>query len=72
LTQGVSDASEITVFKVLGAAVALYVLYALSTGEVFAKRGMWGATARRDEQPLQYWSTVVVYTVLSAMLLFVF
>jgi hypothetical protein len=60
------------VFKVVGAAVALYVLYALSSGEIFAKRGAWGVTARRDEQPFQYWSTVVVYAVLSVMLFFFF
>jgi hypothetical protein len=59
-------------FKLVGVIVALYVVYALSVGEVFAKRGVWGAISRRAEQPFQYWSTIVAYTVLSVALFFIF
>jgi hypothetical protein len=59
-------------FKLVGVMVALYVVYALSVGEVFAKRGIWGAISRRAEQPFQYWSTIVVYAILSAVLFFIF
>ena len=59
-------------FKLLGAMVALYVVYALSVGEVYAKRGVWGATSKRGEEPFRYWSTIVVYSILSAALVLVF
>jgi hypothetical protein len=60
------------VFKFLGVLVALYVVYALSIGRVYAKRGPWGATWTRVEQPLHYWSAIVVYSLLSAALVFIF
>jgi hypothetical protein len=60
------------VFKIVGAVVALYVLYALYAGEVYAKRGWWGATSKRGEQSLRYWSSIVVYTILAVALFFVF
>jgi hypothetical protein len=59
-------------FKLVGVAVALYVVYALSRGEVFAKHGIWGVTRKRNEQPVQFWSTIVIYTMLSAALFFIF
>jgi hypothetical protein len=65
-------ASEAVVFKLLGVVVLLYIVYALSAGEVYAKRGIWGARSTRAEEPFRYWSTIVVYTILSAALLFVF
>ena len=43
-----------------------------SRGEVFAKHGIWGVTRKRDEQPVQFWSTIVIYTMLSAALFFIF
>jgi hypothetical protein len=60
------------VFKLLGVVVALYVVHALSVGEVYAKRGVWGATSKRSEEPIRYWSTVVVYGILSVALVLVF
>ncbi len=64
--------SEANVFKALAALVALYVAYALSVGKVYARRGPWGVTWTRSEQPLWYWSTIVIYMILSAALMFVF
>ena len=59
-------------FKVLGVMLGLYVVYALSIGEVFAKHGVWGRTSKRSEHPFRYWSGIVVYIVLSVVLLLVF
>ncbi|MCB1043168.1 MAG: hypothetical protein KDC35_09525 [Acidobacteria bacterium] len=59
-------------FKLLGAVVALYAFYALSQGEVYAKSGMWGKQVSRDEQPISFWSTVVIYFVLAAFLMVFF
>jgi hypothetical protein len=60
------------VFKILGILVALYVVYALAAGQVYAKRGPWGATSKRSDDPFNYWAAVAVYTGLSAALVFVF
>jgi hypothetical protein len=59
-------------FKLLGAAVGCYVVYALTTGAIFAKYRAWGRTFRRDEDALGYWSAIAAYAVLAGMLLFVF
>ena len=61
-----------TLFKVLGVVLLLYVVYGVSVGEIYAKRGIWGATIKRDDQPVGYWSTIVVYAGLSLALFFVF
>jgi hypothetical protein len=60
------------VFKILGILVALYVVFALAAGEVYAKRGPWGAMSKRTDDPFNYWAAVTVYTGLSAALIFVF
>ncbi len=59
-------------FKLLGALLILYIAHALSTGRVFAKRGVRGASSKRDDEPVRYWSTIVVYAVLATALLFYF
>ena len=43
-------------FKLLGILVALYVAYAVATGQVYAKRGLWGSLCKRSERPLYYWA----------------
>jgi hypothetical protein len=60
------------VFKILGILVALYVVYALAAGQVYAKRGPWGAMSKRAEHPVRYWTAVTVYIGLSAALIVVF
>ena len=60
------------IFKGLSVVVALYVAYALSVGKIYARRGPWGVTWARSENPFWYWSTVVIYAILSAALAFVF
>ena len=69
---GPKQASKTIVFKLLGVMVALYVVHALSVGEVYAKRGVSGATSKRGEEPFRYWSTIVVYAILSIALMLVF
>jgi len=60
------------VFKLLGILVALYVAYAVATGQVYAKRGLWGSLCKRSERPLYYWAVVTVYSGLSVALILVF
>jgi hypothetical protein len=60
------------IFKGLSVIVALYVAYALTVGKVYARRGPWGVCWARSENPFWYWSTVVIYAVLSVVLAFVF
>jgi hypothetical protein len=64
--------SGANVFKVLAVVVALYVAYALGVGKVYARRGPWGVAWTRSEHPFWYWSTIVIYMILSAALMFVF
>jgi hypothetical protein len=59
-------------FKLLGAAVGFYLLYALSTGAVYARSRAWGRAFRRAEDATGYWSAIGAYAVLAVMLLFVF
>ena len=61
-----------TPFKLLGALLTLYIAYSVSIGKVYAKRGVWGAWSRRDDEPLRYWSTLAVYALLAAALLLYF
>lgn len=55
-------------FKPLGLLLVGYVVYALTTGRIFAKSGAWGKTCSRDESPASYWSAVIAYACLAAML----
>ncbi len=57
---------------VLGMLIGLDALYALITGKVFAKHGAWGRTVFRADEPVFYWFTTGVYTVLSVLLITVF
>jgi hypothetical protein len=59
-------------FRALGIVVALYVAYAASTGEVYAKSGMWGQMVQRAESPAYFWVIIVIYAGLSVALMTVF
>ena len=59
-------------FKVLGVLLALYVAYSIARGEVFAKRGPWGRSYRREDGPVRFWSIIGVYILLTAALLLYF
>ena len=59
-------------FKILGALVALYTIYAVAKGEVVAKAGPGARTVSRDESPRYFWSVVVIYAGLALALVFLF
>jgi threonine/homoserine/homoserine lactone efflux protein len=62
----------LTVFKLLGVLVLLYVAYAAARGEVFAKAGASGRTVSRAESPQYFWVVVAIYAGLGIALLTVF
>jgi hypothetical protein len=59
-------------FKLLGVLLALYVVYGLTVGVVYAKRGPDGAAVKRAEASFNYWATIAVYSGLSLALFFLF
>ena len=59
-------------FKVLGALLALYTIYAAAKGEVVAKAGPGARTVLRDESPRYFWCVVVIYAGLALALVFLF
>ena len=59
-------------FKALGVLVALYVAYAVTRGEVYAKSGAWGRTVARADSPEYFWIVIAIYAGLSLALIFVF
>jgi len=59
-------------FKVLGVLVLLYVGYAVSTGEIYAKAGWRYRYVSRADSAGYFWVVVVCYVILAAMLLTVF
>ncbi len=59
-------------FQLLGVVVGIYVAYALLTGRVYAKSGIWGRTFLRDGDAWSYWSACIAYALLSAGLLLYF
>ena len=61
-----------TPFHALGIIVALYTVYSVNAGEVYAKSGIWGRRIQREESPTDFWMTIVIYASLSAALMTVF
>jgi hypothetical protein len=59
-------------FKALGILVAVYAIYAVIRGEVYAKSGASGRTVSRDDSPEYFWVVVVIYAGLSIALITVF
>jgi hypothetical protein len=59
-------------FDLLGVCLVLYTAYAVATGSVYARRGPWGRSYHRDEEPGRFWTIVVTYVVLSVALVFYF
>ena len=56
-------------FKFLGLLVAIYTAYSVLRGEVYAKSGAWGKSVSRDENPQEFWLTVVIYSALAIALI---
>ncbi len=59
-------------FKLLGALLALYTLFAAAQGEVYAKSGVWGRTITRLDSPRYFWVVIGIYAALSVALLTIF
>ncbi|HKE96039.1 MAG TPA: hypothetical protein VKB34_17150 [Povalibacter sp.] len=59
-------------FKVLGALMAAYTVFAALRGEVYARSGMWGRTIAKADSPRYFWLVICVYAALSVALLTVF
>ncbi|MCC6194056.1 MAG: hypothetical protein IT518_06250 [Burkholderiales bacterium] len=59
-------------FQTLGVLLAIYVIYAIASGTVYAKDKWSGRAWRRDETPGRYWTVIVIYAGLSLALYFVF
>lgn len=59
-------------FKLIGAAVALYTVLAVASGKVYAKSGVWGSSISRQDAPKRFWTVIAVYAALSVALLTVF
>lgn len=59
-------------FKSLGILVAVYVVYAVWRGEVFARSGIWGRTVMRQDSPRYFWVVIAIYSLLGLALLTIF
>jgi hypothetical protein len=56
-------------FKLLGLVVALYTLYAVLNGEVFARSGQWGKIISQDDSPRYFWGVIAIYAALALALM---
>ena len=70
--RGGGAGAGLTMFKGLGILVALYSIYSISRGEVFAKSGASGKTVSRSDSPKYFWAVILVYVSLSIALLTIF
>ncbi len=59
-------------YRLLGVLVALYTLYAVNTGEVYARSGLWARRILKSESPVYFWIVIVIYAGLSAAMMTVF
>ncbi|MCW5569619.1 MAG: hypothetical protein KIT78_00825 [Steroidobacteraceae bacterium] len=59
-------------FQALGVLLAIYVLYAIASGTVYAKDKWSYSAIRRDETPGRYWTVIGIYVGLGLALYFVF
>ncbi len=59
-------------FKILGAILAIYTVYAAVSGRVHAKSGMGGRTISRQDSPAYFWVVIAIYGGLSVALFAIF
>lgn len=59
-------------FRLVGFLLAAYVVKCLFDRTVIVRSGPGARTLSRDAQPRQYWSALVIYSLLVSALLFVF
>jgi hypothetical protein len=56
-------------FKLLGAFVCLYTVYAIVTGRVVAKSGPWARVVAKQDSPEYFWVVIAIYAGLSIALI---
>lgn len=61
-----------SLFKGLGVLLAIYTVYAISQGEVYAKSGAWGKTISRSDSAGYFWVVIAIYALLSVAFLTIF
>ncbi len=59
-------------FKIIGAALAVYVCYAVVHGSVYAKAGVSARNVLREDSPGYFWVVITIYAALSLALVFLF
>jgi hypothetical protein len=59
-------------FRLIGALLVLYTLFAAINGEVYAKSGVWGRTIRKADEPTYFWIVIGIYAALSIALFVIF
>jgi hypothetical protein len=55
-------------FALLAVPVAIYVVYAAVSGEIWVKQGPWGRRVARKENPVYFWTSVAIYAGLAIAL----
>jgi len=59
-------------FRLLGILLAVYVVRCVLHGTVLVRSGPGARTLHRETEPTQYWSGIVIYSLLVVALLFIF
>lgn len=59
-------------FKVLGILLAVYAVFAIYRGEVYAKSGTSGKTVDRSTSPKYFWVVICIYSGLAMLLISAF
>ncbi|HEU4484745.1 MAG TPA: hypothetical protein VFR96_04585 [Povalibacter sp.] len=59
-------------FRLIGALLVVYTLFAAARGEVYAKSGMSGRTVVRADSPAYFWCVIGIYAALSIALIVFF
>lgn len=59
-------------FKVLGVLLAFYVVYAVTSGQVYAKSGPGGRMVTKLASPRYFWIVIAIYAALSIALMILF
>lgn len=59
-------------FKLLGAFLILYTVYAAVSGRVIAKSGPWARVVTVQNSPEYFWTVIAVYVFLSIALFTIF
>lgn len=59
-------------FRLLGILLAAYVVRSVLHGTVVVRAGAGARTLHRETEPTQFWSGIVIYSLLVIALLFIF